>query len=38
MSEFITNRMPEIALGFIYAWFGIKVYKIIKGPKPPDSV
>jgi len=38
MIYFVTNWMPEIAVGFMYIWFGIKIYIRIKGPKPPDLV
>ena len=29
MTEFITNWMPEIALGFLYALFTIKIYNYV---------
>jgi hypothetical protein len=33
MIEFIQDKLPEIALGFVYGLFAIKLFLRIKGEK-----
>jgi len=33
MIEFIQERLPEIAIGFLYAWFAIKIFTRIRRKK-----